>query len=413
VTRPGLRVAWLAVAAVCVLAPPAWAQFTLPPGSPLLPPTTAEGAPRRAPVTITPSLTVTGEYNDNVFQDNANKVSDFILGFSPGIAVAVESQTYRLIGSYSFTSEIYADETQLNDAFARHNLFVDGTYRATPLLTLTLNESFIVANTPNTVTVETVSTGRTRSTSNTLSPGIAYQLDPRTTLRGRGIWTLLRFDTDTSFDSDTYGAEAFVDYVLLPPRLTMSAGYQFAYFDVEEQPGVSTHTPRVGATYRVTPNLTAALSGGPTFQVPEDGDTEVFPAVTAALQQRFSWGSAALQYDHGIGTSGGLGGTTENQSVGAVIQVDRLVRGLLVQAVPRWTRSRSTITDDIDVDAVTLTLQARYEFTRYIAGIAGYTFFLQRSNSVVATAGGTAVAGDIDQNRVFIGVQFGYPITID
>jgi hypothetical protein len=412
VTRPGLRVAWLAVAAACALAPPAWAQLTLPPGSPLLPPAVADGAARRAPITITPSLTVTGEYNDNVFQDNDNKVSDFILGFSPGIAVAIESPTYRLIGSYSFTSEIYADETQLNDAFARHDLFVDGTYRATPLLTLTLNEAFIVANTPNTVTVETVSTGRTRSTSNTLSPGIAYQLDPRTTLRGRGIWTLLRFDSDTSFDSDTYAAEAFVDHVLLPP-LTVSAGYQFAYFDVDQQPGVSTHTPRVGATYRFTPNLTGALGGGPTFQVPEDGDTEVFPAVTAALQQRFSWGSAALQYDHGIGTSGGLGGTTENQSVGAVIQVDRLVRGLLVQAVPRWTRSRSTIGDEIDVDTVTLTLQARYEFTRYIAGIAGYTFFLQRSNSVVATAGGTAVAGDIDQNRVFIGVQFGYPITID
>ena len=412
-TRPGLRAAWLAVVAVCVLAPSAWAQFTLPPGSPLLPPAAADGAARRAPITITPSFTITGEYNDNVFQDNANKVADFILGLSPGIAVAVEGPTYRLIASYSFTSEIYADETQLNDAFARQNLYVDGTYRATPRLTLTLTESLIEANTPNTVTVETVSTGRTRSLSNTLTPGIAYQIDPRTTLRSRGIWTMLRFDSDTSFDSDTYAAEAFVDYVLLPPRLTVSAGYQFAYFDVDQQPGVSTHTPRVGATYRFTPNLTGALSGGPTFQVPENGDTEVFPAITATLQQRFSWGSAAVQYDHGIGTSGGLGGTSENQSFGAVIQVDRLVRGLIVQAVPRWTRSKSTIGDAIDVDAFTLTLQARYEFTRYIAGIAGYTFFLQRSNSVVATAGGTAVAGDIDQNRVFIGLQFGYPITID
>ena len=399
---------------MCVLASPAWAQLTLPPGTPGLPPSTADGTARRAPITVTPSLTITGEYNDNVFQNNADKVSDFILGLSPGIGIAIESSIYRLIGSYSFTSEIYADQTQLNDAFARHNLFVDGTYRATPLLTLTLTEQFIVANTPNSVAVETVSTGRIRTTSNILSPGVAYQLDPRTTLRGRGTWTLLRFDSDDALDSDTYAAEAFVDYVLLPPRLTVSAGYQFAYFDVEDQPGIATHTPRVGVTYRFTQNLTGAVSGGPTIQVPErGGDTEVFPAVTAALQHRFSWGSAALQYDRGIGTAGGLGGTTENQSVGAVVQVDRLVRGLLIQAVPRWTQSKSTLDDSIDVDAFTLTLQARYEFTRYIAGIAGYTFFLQRSNSVVATAGGTAIASDVDQNRVFVGVQFGYPITID
>jgi hypothetical protein len=412
VTRPGVRAVWLAVVAVLLLALPAWGQLTLPPGSPLLPPA-PDGTARRAPITITPSLTITGEYNDNVFQDNSNKVSDFILGISPGIAVAVESPIYRLIGSYSFTSEIYAKETELNDAFARHNLFVDGTYRLTPLLTLTLTESLIVSNTPNSVAVESVSTGRTRSLSNILSPGVAYQLNPRTTLRSRGTWTMLRYDTDDAFDSDTYAAEAFVDYVLLPPRLTASAGYQFAYFDVDQQPWITTHTPRIGVTYRFTENLTGALSGGPTIQVPEEGDTEVFPAVTAALQQRFSWGSAALQYDRGIGTSGGLGGTTENQSLGAVVQVDRLVRGLIVQAVPRWSRSTSTLDDSVEVDAFTLTLQARYEFTRYIAGIAGYTFFLQRSNSVVATAGGTAVAGDIDQHRVFIGVQFGYPITID
>jgi long-subunit fatty acid transport protein len=95
------------------------------------------------------------------------------------------------------------------------------------------------------------------------------------------------------------------------------------------------------------------------------------------------------------------------------VQVDRLVRGLVVQAVPRYTRSSSTEGNAIDVDAVSLTLQARYEITRYVAAIAGYTFFMQRSNSAVVTGGGIVTAGDVDQNRVFVGLQFGYPITID
>ena len=143
-TRPGVRTTWLAAVLVCVLAAPAWAQLTVPPGTPLIPPTT-EGAARRGPVTITPSISVLGEYNDNVFLSNANKVSDFIVGFVPGITVALESPVYRLIGSYSFTAELYAEQTQLNDAFARQNLRLDGSYRVTPQLTVSLTESLIIA----------------------------------------------------------------------------------------------------------------------------------------------------------------------------------------------------------------------------------------------------------------------------
>ena len=80
-----------ACAAVCLslmLAAPAAAQFPLfqqpgLPGSTLDP---QELQPtRRAPLTITPSFTITEEYNDNVLLDNRNRVSDFITGFTPGI----------------------------------------------------------------------------------------------------------------------------------------------------------------------------------------------------------------------------------------------------------------------------------------------------------------------------------------
>jgi hypothetical protein len=320
----------------------------------------------------------------------------------------VEGPLYRLLGSYSFTAEVYADHDELNDAFSRHNLRLDGSYRATPRLTLLLSETLLIANDTNLIAAENVSTGRTRSTSNTLSPGLEYQIDPRTLLRLRGAWTALRFDSDAALDSDTYAAEGFVDYAFTP-RLTGSAGYQFAYFDIEGQPYVTTHTPRVGVRYRFTPTLTGAVSGGPTIQVPEEGDTGVFPAISASLQQRFPWGSAALQYDHAVATAGGLGGTTENQSLGAIVQLDRLMRGLLVQLAPRYTRATSTTGDAVDVDSFSLTLQGRYEINRYVAAIAGYTYFMQRSSSAV----GGVVAGDVDQNRVFVGLQFGYPITID
>ena len=92
---------------------------------------------------------------------------------------------------------------------------------------------------------------------------------------------------------------------------------------------------------------------------------------------------------------------------------DQALRDLVVQAIPRYTRATSTIGNSIDVDSFSLTLQGRYQFTRYIAGIAGYTYYLQRSSSAVTTAAGTITSTDVDQNRVYVGVQFGYPISID
>jgi hypothetical protein len=396
-------------ALLCLAAAPAAAQVTLPPGTPALPP--SGDAPRRGPITITPTLSVIGEYNDNIFQDNNNRVDDFIIAFTPGISVAIENPTYRLLGSYSFTAEVYADNTELNDAFARHDLRVDAEYRVTPRLTLSLGEAFLYSNYTNAIAAEAVSTGRDTAWSNTLSPGVAYQLDARTTLRGRGTWTTLRYDSDAALDSDTYAVEGFVDHAFTP-RLTGSAGYQFAYFDVEEFSGTSTHTPRVGVAYRFTPTLTASLSAGPSIVVTDD-DTEVTPAITAAVQYQFPWGSVAAQYDRAVGTAGGLGGTSDNQAIGAILQIDRVVRGLVVQFSPRYARSQSTFGDDIDIDTFSLTLQARYEITRWMSAVAGYTFYLQRSNSTVTTSGGTVSATDVDQNRVFVGLQFGYPFRVD
>jgi len=48
-----------------------------------------------------------------------------------------------------------------------------------------------------------------------------------------------------------------------------------------------------------------------------------------------------------------------------------------------------------------------------IALIAAYQFFYQRSDSLALTPAGTAIATDADQNRLWIGVQFGYPIKFE
>ena len=394
-------------------AAPAAAQFPLPlPGqAPALDPQGLQ-EPRRAPFTLTPSITLTEEFNDNIFIDNDRRKRDFITGITPGLAITFEDATRRLNLAYSFTAELFARETDESHAFDRQSFVGEAAWRVNPQLTLTLADTFAFSTDTSLVATEGVSTGRDRAWSNTLTGGAVWQFDRLTAVRGGLGWTVERFDNSEARDSDVYGAEVMLDR-RLTARLTGSAGYEVAYFDIDREERTTVHTPRGGVAWEATPTITLSLNGGPAIEVKEDSSTRVTPAVTAGYRQRLAIGAWGLSYDRAIGTAGGLGGTTDNQLISAFLDVTTLARGLTVQVTPRYAIVESARDDSIDVRSFTLAVQATYRITPVVALVAGYQFFRQRSDSTIVTTAGTGLAADADQNRVFVGIQFGYPIRFD
>jgi outer membrane receptor protein involved in Fe transport len=402
VRRRVLLTLFVLVGGLGVSAGAARAQLPVSPLSPVL--QLEAQQPRRAPFTLTPSLTVSEEYNDNVFLDNANKHSDFITGFTPALSAVVESPTYRLLASYDFTAEVYARETDLTDGYNRANGVINAFYRLTPRLTVSFDDTYHYDKNPSLVTLEAVTPGRTTAWSNTVSPGVSYQVDSRTTVRFTAAYTATRFNDAALSDSDVYRTDAAVDYAFTP-RLTGTAGYQFGYFDIENQDKVQTHTPRVGITYQFTETLTGAASAGPTFVT--DDISDVTAAATVSVVQRFRWGAIGFLYDRAVGTSGGLGGASVNETIGLLAQLTNLMRNLTIEFGPRYTMVRSETNDAVDARTITLSLRGVYQFTPGIAAVASYSFYQQRPD-----AAQSAVI-DVDQNRVFLGLTLGYPIRFD
>ena len=400
------RIAALVICALAVAVGSAWGQG---PRQPLDPQQLQQL--RRAPLTLTPTLTVGEEFNDNILLNNADKRWDLITTFTPGIALQWEDPTSRLAASYSFTAEMYARNQQLNHAFDAHNFFLDGSWRPTPRWTLTASDTFNFSTNTNLVSPEGVATGRDRAFGNALSVGAVWQATTRTSVRGVASWALQRFTREELQDSDVYHAEVGVDRVFTP-RLTGSLGYEIGYFDIENEVKLTTHTPKLGLTYRFTETLTGSVSGGPTIEVPEHGDGHVVPFANAALRQRFLLGSAGVDYARYIGTAGGLGGTTMNQSVGAAVQVTSLRRGLLVDLGPRYSWVKSD-DDRIDLRNFSVPLRARWRLAAWAALVGSYNFFYQRVAATVFSEVGTPLANDVDQNRFSIGLQLGYPINFD
>jgi hypothetical protein len=392
---------------------PAAAQFPLLPipGQAIPPDPQRLEQPRRIPFTLTPSITVTEEFNDNVLIDNDNKQWDFITGFTPALALSYEDATRRFNAAYSFTAEVFAREPSLSHAFDRQSFVGEALWRATSQLTLVLADSYAF-NTDTNLVSGGVSTGRDQAWTNTLSGGASWQFDRLTAVRGGAGWTVERFDDPLSRDSDVYRLDLTLDR-RLTQRVTGSAGYQFAFFNIDREDNTYVHTPRVGVSWEATETLTLALNGGPSFELKDGGSTRITPAISAGFRHRLPFGAWGLGYDRSIGTAGGLGGTTDNQTIAAFLDITTLMRGLLVQVSPRYNILESGRGDSIDVHSFTFGVQATYRITPVIAFVAGYQYFHQRSDSTAVTDRGTPFATDADQNRVFVGLQFGYPIRFD
>src|SRR3989442_595130 len=284
---------------------------------------------QRGPVTLTPSISVSEEYNDNLFINNQTRQWDLITGFSPAITLFVFRPAYQLSGGYSFTAELYQRETRFNNAFNHQNLLASGLYQATPQLTLTAADRFSLDRNTNLVAAQSFATGRQESWSNTFTPGMAWQMTPRTSLNLGATHGLLRFQgTGGGFDSDTYGFQSSLGHSLTP-RLTGTISYGFTGLGLRGQEENSkTHTPTLGASYHFTPSLTGTASGGPAI-TELGGKTFVTPSATASLVQALQFGTASVAYSRAVSVAGGFGGTTETQAVSGTVTLSALRRGLL------------------------------------------------------------------------------------
>jgi hypothetical protein len=369
--------------------------------------------PARGPLTVTPSLTVAEEFNDNVFLNNANKHSDFITQFTPGLTLQMQSPGFRLTAGYNFTAELYARQTQLDNAANRQNLVTSLSYEAKPGVTLTLTEAAFYSNYSNVASLSGTSSGRQAVWSNVFAPALSVQATQRLIWRLSGAYTLERYNGPNSRDSNIYRIGPGLDYTVTP-RLTFTTSYDFGYLDIDREPTALNHTLRVGGTYRITPTLTATATAGPSILV-TDRDTTVSPAVSARLTQGLSWGAMGVFYDRSIGTSGGFGGPSDNQAFGGNISVRTLLRGLSIDFSPRYsmTSTESAAQSQSDIKTLSLNLSARYQIARYIAIVGSYTFLQQRGSGNASLANGTTAATDVDQNRINLGLQFGYPINFD
>jgi hypothetical protein len=205
-------------------------------------------------------ISISEEYDDNIFLAPDNEEDDWITSVTPGLTLTVFTEETEVSLDYDLSFQWYATNSEYDDA--RHTLSLSGL-RGIPIaehLTLDLDESFQISEDPIETNEEVTSVRRSRERyyRNTFRGRINYLFGTEDTLYG-GVRHILLENDDTALeDSEGYGADCGINYWF---NIHHGFGLDYSYtrgeFDVSDD--YDQHIGRATYTYRYSPQTRVNL----------------------------------------------------------------------------------------------------------------------------------------------------------
>lgn len=213
------------------------------------------------------SLAVSEEYNDNVFLSDTDRKSDFITRISPRLDLSFRAPKASLTLGYSPSFNIYSSHSERNSTSQRFNS--QASLQPSERLSLGVNASFLkseeVAEQREVLVVDPGALRQNRElTTTTVGAQLSYKLSPTLQPTLGASYTNTDYQGGVVDDSETYAATFSLAYTL-GARSTLSVGAKHTLFDYQGPIDATTQEYTLGLSYKLTPTLTAAASGGITF----------------------------------------------------------------------------------------------------------------------------------------------------
>ncbi|MDY6878777.1 MAG: outer membrane beta-barrel protein [Thermodesulfobacteriota bacterium] len=290
---------------------------------------------------LTPAISVSEEYDDNLYLESDNEVSDYITSVSPGITLSVLSQNTLLDLAYSPTFVWYEDEDE-NDT-VRHSATLTFSQHLSEHVTFDLSDTYLKSEDPleDTEEVEGVRTTRNTYERNSGSASLTLLFGPENALTGGYRHTLLENEditlddgtTQNPFGSLSYwfnvknGIELSYDYTKaeftrddasLPgddytghgagiryihrfrPHTRGSVGYDYTTRDFDGlEEDYAVHEGSIGYEHDFSPDFSISLGVGYFVQKNDYSEDENGATLDASLSKRFERGSITINGSSG------------------------------------------------------------------------------------------------------------------
>ncbi|MCI0529831.1 MAG: hypothetical protein L0Y56_20500 [Nitrospira sp.] len=214
----------------------------------------AEDLVSALPIRWTPSLAVSGRYDDNVLLVKENKASDFTAVLSPQLRVS--SSGGRVSGYVQYRPEIerYIKKPELSTI--RHFADLEWITSMTQSASITLRDHFTY--TPDSVFIGLLGTATPR--------GDTFSNDSSVTFHTTNLDLSYRYGRQSFKEArltDTQSHDLH-EGVTLPftARLDFTQSYHLRYFTQERDAAFRSHTTGTGLKYHVSPTLSIGTGAG-------------------------------------------------------------------------------------------------------------------------------------------------------
>jgi hypothetical protein len=305
-----------------------------------------------APLTFTPRVSVTEEYNDNIDLDRKDKMDDFITTVSPGATVEWLGQTAGLRVSYDPAYSVYADHDEFNSWSHRSEASIWNDF--TRSTRLELSNFFLYTQDPlaqdtvtenNDIIVQGNNRSRNQDTyfNDNAIARLSHAFGPEDTTYAQFGYGIFKYDDPDQDDGQFFrpaagvvywfsqwtGMELHADYtrgiydentssdfnnyqgrLRLNQRMTRQFGlygqYQQIYRKWDDPSDTPTaggdiqqdyyvYAPSAGVFYQFDPTLTASLGIGWFYQQIDNGNDQSGPFLSANINKLWDYQRWSIQ----------------------------------------------------------------------------------------------------------------------
>lgn len=279
---------------LCGAVPAAWAEYYSSPGSA---DSKSMAAPRPAVETnkiVTPSITISEEYTDNVFVTRDNQRGDFITRLLPGVAIKYGAPFWDWNIGYNLDYRYYARDSR-NEDFT-HNLAGKGNLRVLDnFLYLDVSDTYhrVSLDVNRDVTTESLFVNQSDQNILSLSPYIIFQPLANLSLKSGYQYTKATYSGSSAVDIEEHSAFLMTAHELTP-KSTFFTNFAYTHDATSQDVAYSRFTPSAGIRYEYAEKSFVSLEGGYSWFRYDTGNSFNAPYWNAKVTHPFDFMTASL-----------------------------------------------------------------------------------------------------------------------
>lgn len=331
---------------------------------------------------LTPRLTLTEEYTDNVFFTARTRGTDYITKIAPGLGYRSSGRDGQLSVDYSVESRVYANNINQNRAVSRQNGELFGIWNLSDRTSLTVFDRFESFQDPTEQQIPGILGAFGRTSINIAALMVKHRLTPSVDLLanyGNFRWSV---DAPGAIDSMTHEGEVGARVRETQWGRT-TVKYRFRFFDFQQGRDFQSHSALITQEMDLSETLVVSGTIGAVRVEPDPSTVEVL--AQASIKKSLGDALYELSYMRDVfPPSGGLSQPLVGDFVRASTKI-RLANNFLFDAGLTWILT-STSSDDLTVHTLKWNVGISYTPASWLVARLGYDMFDQREDILGTSA---------------------------